>query len=439
MGQEVTVHEMGIMELGNILAQSGYFNDAKQAAQAVVKVLAGRELGFAPIASMTGIHIISGKPIIGADMMAKAIKRSGKYNYRVLEITEAVCRIEFQERDGDKWIPVGVSEFTDKDLLKAESGSAVAPGKQKNMRERFPRNMLFSRCISNGVKWFAPDALGLTTYTTEEFDEESDADPQKAVRVRTVDGEVDAEPVYSAYQDNQFSPMTTDELKRWLWEYARDNDCDELSSGWKKAILHNIAKMFGFHARDFLADMFNVESSAGLSNRQWCALQVWLAIKQDADGEWKPSNFAIEDSKLWLAAQPALPEIVAPVAPEQPVAPAVQRPLAPADLYQHLLDKSVSAQISVASPLNTNQKTSVRIDLESLFGGQEGRILFLKNAFGEQIKSSDDLSEDQWKVLKAWIGKRKDQKTSEWKISEFSVEEAKMALEKMRTDSEKEV
>ena len=34
------------MRLGEVLARSGYFADSREAAQAVVKVLAGSELGF---------------------------------------------------------------------------------------------------------------------------------------------------------------------------------------------------------------------------------------------------------------------------------------------------------------------------------------------------------------------------------------------------------
>ena len=61
------------MSLGSVLAKSGYFSDAKGEAQAVVKVLAGREMGFGPIASMTGVHIVQGKPTIGANLLGAAI------------------------------------------------------------------------------------------------------------------------------------------------------------------------------------------------------------------------------------------------------------------------------------------------------------------------------------------------------------------------------
>lgn len=49
------------LALEKVLAESGYFPDARAAAQAAVKVLAGREQGFGPIASMTGIHLVQRK------------------------------------------------------------------------------------------------------------------------------------------------------------------------------------------------------------------------------------------------------------------------------------------------------------------------------------------------------------------------------------------
>ena len=77
------------------LAESGYFADAKSLAQAVVKVMAGAELGLAPFASMAGIHIIQGRPALGANVIATLIKNDPRYDYRVVELTDAVCRIQF--------------------------------------------------------------------------------------------------------------------------------------------------------------------------------------------------------------------------------------------------------------------------------------------------------------------------------------------------------
>ena len=147
------------MELGNLLAQSGFFADSRGAAQAVVKVLAGREIGFGPIASMTGIHVISGRVSISANLMAAAIKRSGRYDYRVREMTPQRCEIEFRERYGDKWEIIGSSEFTAQDARLAGT---------KNM-DKYARNMLFARAMSNGARWYCPDIFGGPVYTPEEL------------------------------------------------------------------------------------------------------------------------------------------------------------------------------------------------------------------------------------------------------------------------------
>jgi hypothetical protein len=180
MANELSVvPEMSVMDLGNVLAKSGYFQDAKDAAQAVVKVLAGRELGFGPIASMTGFYIVKGHVSMSANLMGAAIKRSGKYNYRIINHNATACAIEFFERTGDKWESVGQSVFTIDDARKAGT---------QNL-EKFPRNMLFARAISNGARWYCPDIFGGPVYTPEELGEVIDGETGEIVHCKAVEGE----------------------------------------------------------------------------------------------------------------------------------------------------------------------------------------------------------------------------------------------------------
>ncbi len=145
------------------LHRSNYFSDSKSEAQAVVKVMAGAELGLPPFASMTGIHIIQGKPALGANVIATLIKNDPRYNYKVMEHTDKVCKIQFYE-DGE---PCGVSEFTAQDAARADT---------KNMK-KFPKNMLFARAISNGAKWYAAGVFGGSpVYTPEELGADVDGD-----------------------------------------------------------------------------------------------------------------------------------------------------------------------------------------------------------------------------------------------------------------------
>ena len=156
-----------LSRLSNMLAKSGYFSDSKEAAQCGVKVLAGLELGFPTIASMCGIHIINGKPTLGAHLMAAAVKRSGKYNYRVTQHDNNGCVIAFSE-NGEM---VGESSFTKQDAVAA----GALDGKNAHTWKKFPRNMMFARAMSNGVRWYCPDIFtGTTVYTPDELDEATD-------------------------------------------------------------------------------------------------------------------------------------------------------------------------------------------------------------------------------------------------------------------------
>jgi hypothetical protein len=104
-----------IMTIAKSFADSGMFPDCKSMAQAAVKIQAGREFGIQPFAAMSGIHIIQGKPTIGAGLMAARVKGFGKYDYKVIEHSDTKCSIEyFQGKES-----IGVSTFTIEDARKA--------------------------------------------------------------------------------------------------------------------------------------------------------------------------------------------------------------------------------------------------------------------------------------------------------------------------------
>lgn len=151
-----------ISTMGKVFAESGMFTDAKAAAQAIVKIQAGQEIGIPPFAAMSGIHIIQGKPAIGAGLMASCVKGSGKYDYKVISQTDKECSIDFYH-GSEK---IGNSTFTEADAKKAQT---------KNM-DKFPKNMLFARAMSNGVKWFTPDVFSGPVYTPEELNEQRTED-----------------------------------------------------------------------------------------------------------------------------------------------------------------------------------------------------------------------------------------------------------------------
>ncbi len=146
-----------VEQFGSAMVASGYFKDAQKVSQAIVKIQAGAELGLPPFASMSGIHIIQGKPVLGANVLATLIANDPRYNYRVTEMSDENVTIVFYE--GSQ--VVGESSFSAGDAKKAGT---------KNMG-KFPRNMLFARAMSNGAKWYTPGIFGgMPVYTPEDFD-----------------------------------------------------------------------------------------------------------------------------------------------------------------------------------------------------------------------------------------------------------------------------
>lgn len=183
MGTPQTIEHYGMdmITLAGHLAKSGYFADAKDASQAVVKVLYGMEIGVSPIASMTGIHVIEGKPSIGAGIMAAAIKRSKKYNFKVITSTDFDCQLEFFE-NGES---VGTLGMTIEEATTAGL-TTNGYGKPKVNWQRSPSDMLFARVLSRGQRRFAPDVFSTVFYTTEEMDDVSDKVINAAVTDATV-------------------------------------------------------------------------------------------------------------------------------------------------------------------------------------------------------------------------------------------------------------
>lgn len=139
-------------------AASGLFPDIKSAQAAVAKILMGAEFGFTPAASMNAFHIVQGKMQMSGVAIGTLIKRSGKYDYRIRTHTQDECAIEFFQ-DGES---LGTETFTIKD--------AQRQGTQNT--QKYPKNMLFNRAMSNGAKFYTPDIFGgQAVYSDGEIEE----------------------------------------------------------------------------------------------------------------------------------------------------------------------------------------------------------------------------------------------------------------------------
>ncbi len=156
--------EMDLPTIAEAMFKSGLFSDTKSMAQAVVKVIAGRELGIGPVAAMRGIDIIQGKVALSASLTAALVKQTGRYTYYVVEHDAKVCSIEFHERDATTggWSPIGTSTFT---MEMAERAGLVSKG----VWTQYPEAMLWARAMTQGAGWFCPDATEGRFYTAEEL------------------------------------------------------------------------------------------------------------------------------------------------------------------------------------------------------------------------------------------------------------------------------
>jgi len=166
------------MEYGKIFAESGVFPDVKSAAQGAIKVLAGKEIGLSPLQAINSFYFVSGRLGMVSQTMGALIKRSGKYDYEILEHTNESCKIAFYRIESKDRIKIGETLF-DK-AMAAKSGLI-----NKDNWKNFPLNMYFARALSNGARWFCPDAIS-GFYTVEEL---QDLEPEIKPSTISIEGE----------------------------------------------------------------------------------------------------------------------------------------------------------------------------------------------------------------------------------------------------------
>lgn len=145
------------------LAESRMFKNVTQAEQAFAKMIIGRDLGLSPAQAMQGLHLVEGGIMVAYPMLGQFVRARAGYDFRLVEHTNEKCAIEFL-RDGES---LGVSEFTIED---AKTAKLIKDGGNWT---KYPKNMLFARAMSNGVKWIVPEVLaGLPVYVEGEIEPE---------------------------------------------------------------------------------------------------------------------------------------------------------------------------------------------------------------------------------------------------------------------------
>lgn len=143
------------------LYSSGMFQDAQSVAQAFVKIAAGAELGLTPFQSMSGVHLIKGKPVVGAGLLAALLDRDPNYSYTV-------------EWEPDEADPIACTVAVSKNgVLRGKSRFSLEDAKRAGILRdnwlKYPSAMLFARAMSQAVRWYAPGATGTSVYVEGEL------------------------------------------------------------------------------------------------------------------------------------------------------------------------------------------------------------------------------------------------------------------------------
>jgi len=282
-----------VEQFGKAMVASGFFQDVKQISQAIVKIQAGAEIGLPPFASMTGVHIIKGKPVLGANLIATLIKNDPRYNYRVKRLDNDACCVVFYE-GGEI---VGESEFTTADASDA--------GINNQNWQKYPRNMLFARAISNGAKWYTPGIFGgMPVYTPDEFGLAVDEDGD------VVEGQVvyHPEPLQKPESEPE-RPISTqptrnaETVKAALLEAAAKNTsaANEKQLKFARASLSKLVNANATDAKIILDYVFAVSSSSDLTSGEASAIIDWAGSNKD-NGYTPNQSSVIEAAKLVTAA-----------------------------------------------------------------------------------------------------------------------------------------
>lgn len=168
MTNSLAVYEQmnSLQTAADALHASGFFKDVTSKAQAMVKVMAGAEMGLGAFASMTGIHLVQGKPVLGSNLIATLVKNDPRYNYRVKQADNKACILTWYE--GGQ--AIGESSFT-----WDEATAAGLTGKDN--WKKYPSDMLFARALTRGARRYAPGIFGgAPVYTPEEMGADTDED-----------------------------------------------------------------------------------------------------------------------------------------------------------------------------------------------------------------------------------------------------------------------
>lgn len=199
---------------------------------ALMILLTGRDLGLTASQSLRAVYVVSGKPVVSADAMVAAVRRSGWCDsWRVIETSVERCTIETKRRG---------EEHAERETFSLEDAKRARLD-TKDVWKMYPRDMLRHRCAAGLARRVYPDVI-LGCYVPGELDDarpDSVRESDAARTVEAVDVEALAEakyasgpPVPQAPPADGRYPRTAPEFKALLDALETAVDCPSVVGAW---------------------------------------------------------------------------------------------------------------------------------------------------------------------------------------------------------------
>lgn len=193
------------LRIAESFAKSGMLAGFATKEQVLLVMAVGAELGIPATTALRSIHIISGKPVMSADLMAARVLASPACEYfRCVDSTDESATYETKRRGN----PPTKQTFTAADAKRAglmKSGSN---------HEKYPRVMLRHRASAELARLVYPDVI-LGLYVEGEITESRTVEPLTAAPVVDIQPEPETAPSSSFFEDiqNATSQETLDAVR----------------------------------------------------------------------------------------------------------------------------------------------------------------------------------------------------------------------------------
>lgn len=208
-----------MLEWGQSAIKSGMLPTAIRTPEAAaIIILKGRELGISYMQAISHIHVINGKPSMSAELIqGLARKNLPGIVMNILESTNLTARMEFirPERGSKPYIQT----FSMDD---AKAANLI----NKDVWKQYPQAMLFSRCITSGLRKVCPEALMGISYTPEELGANVDGEGNVIATTgrRIPDDEIKPE----GPKANPIPPVAIPPVQEWTFSQEQDKEIVEL-------------------------------------------------------------------------------------------------------------------------------------------------------------------------------------------------------------------